>query len=116
MESIATFDDVLKNDLTLSQLNIAVSYLNEHFLEALVQQLSQVCTSAKWHARRAAIEFTQNMIFSNLFNARPYTQQLHQLLLKSLLDEQYEVRTAASITLSGFYQCDYIQVTRKDLV
>lgn len=116
MESIAAFDDVFKNDLTLSRLNIAVSYLSEHFLKALLEQLSQVCASAKWHARRAAIEFTQSMIFSNLFNARPYTQQLHQLLLNSLLDEQYEVRTAASITLSGFYQCGYIQVTLKDLV
>lgn len=111
-----------------------MSYLNTHFLEALIQQLGQVCvqkkdyteyrsidhtqicTSPKWHARRAAIEFAQNMIFCNFFNARPYTKQLHELVLKCLFDEQFEVRIAASMTLSGFYQCSYIQVTHEDLV
>ncbi len=76
----------------------------------------QICTSSKWHARRAATEFIQNMIFSNLFNARLYTQRLHELVIKCLFDEQYEVRIAASNTLSGFYQCGYIQVTDEDLV
>jgi proteasome activator subunit 4 len=76
----------------------------------------QVCASSKWHARRAAIEFAQNMIFCNLFNARPYAERLHELVLKCLVDEQFEVRIAASTTLSGFYQCGYIQVTEEDLV
>ena len=70
----------------------------------------------KWHARRAAIEFVQNMIFCNLFNARPYAQRLHELVLKRLFDEQFEVRTVASVSLSGFYQCGYITVTNDDLV
>ncbi len=56
------------------------------------------------------------MIFSNLFNARPYAKQLHEILLKCLLDEQFEVRVVASMTLSGFYQCGYIQVISEDLV
>lgn len=56
------------------------------------------------------------MVFCNLFNARPYADRLHDLVLKSLGDEQFEVRTAASTTLSGFYQCGYIQVTGEDLV
>jgi len=72
--------------------------------------------SSKWHARRAAIDFVQNMIFSNLFNARQYAKQLHGLVLKCLFDEQLEVRIVASMTLSGFYQCGYIQVTDEDLV
>jgi hypothetical protein len=72
--------------------------------------------SSKWHARRAAIDFVQNMIFSNLFNARQYAKQLHALVLKCLFDEQLEVRIVASMTLSGFYQCGYIQVTDEDLV
>ncbi len=62
------------------------------------------------------MEFVQNMIFCNLFNARPYTQRLHELVIKCLFDEQYEVRIAASMTLSGFYQCGYLQVTDEDLV
>jgi proteasome activator subunit 4 len=77
---------------------------------------TQVCTNPKWHARRAASEFAQNMIFCNLFNARPYAKKLHELVLKCLFDEQFEVRIAASTTLSGFYQCGYIQVTQEDLV
>ncbi len=104
-------------------------------MEVLIQQLTQVClqkdrvcrrsffyfdiqicTSPKWHARRAAIEFTQNMIFSNLFNVRLYAKQLHQLVLNCLFDEQFEVRIVASMTLSGFYQCGYIQVTEEDIV
>jgi hypothetical protein len=111
-----------------------MSYLSTHFLEALIQQLTQVCvqkidhtkylflaytqvcTSSKWHARRAAIEFVQNMIFCNLFNARPHAKRLHELVLKCLCDEQFEVRQVASMTLSGFYQCGYIQVTDEDLV
>ncbi len=76
----------------------------------------KVCSSPKWHARRAAIEFVQNMIFCNLFNARPYAQRLRQLVFKCLFDEQFEVRTVASVTLSGFYQCGYIQINNDDLV
>ena len=56
------------------------------------------------------------MIFSNLFNARPYAQRLRQLVFKCLFDEQFEVRTVASVTLSGYYQCGYIQVNNDDLV
>jgi hypothetical protein len=78
--------------------------------------IKKVCSSPKWHARRAAIEFVQNMIFCNLFNARPYAQRLRQLVFKCLYDEQFEVRTVASVTLSGFYQCGYIQVNNDDLV
>jgi len=56
------------------------------------------------------------MIFCNLFNTRPYAQRLRQLVFKCLFDEQFEVRTVASVTLSGFYQCGYIQVNNDDLV
>jgi hypothetical protein len=56
------------------------------------------------------------MIFSNLFNVHSHTQQLRTLVIQGLFDEQYEVRVAASTTLSGFYQCGYIQVTNEDLV
>ena len=56
------------------------------------------------------------MIFCNLFNARPYAQRLHNLVIKCLFDEKFEVRIVASTTLSGFYQCGYIEVTREDLV
>jgi hypothetical protein len=56
------------------------------------------------------------MIFCNLFIARPYAQRLRQLVFKCLFDEQFEVRTVASVTLSGFYQCGYIQVNDVDLV
>ncbi len=76
----------------------------------------KICSSPKWHARRAAIEFVQNMIFCNLFNARPYAQRLRQLVFKCLFDEQFEVRTVASVTLSGFYQCGFIQVNNDDIV
>jgi hypothetical protein len=75
-----------------------------------------VCTSPKWHARRAAIEFAQNMIFYNLFNARPYVTQIRELTLKCLFDEQYEVRIATLMTLSGLYQCGYVKVTDEDQV
>ncbi len=77
---------------------------------------TQIYTSPKWHARRAAIEFAQNMIFCNLFNVRSHAQRLRTLVIQGLFDEQYEVRIAASMTLSGFYQCGYIQVTNEDLV
>jgi hypothetical protein len=56
------------------------------------------------------------MIFCNLFNARSHAQRLRELVIQGLFDEQYEVRIAASMTLSGFYQCGYIQVTNEDLV
>ena len=56
------------------------------------------------------------MIFCNLFNVRSYAQQSRKLVIQGLFDEQYEVRTVASTTLSGFYQCGYIQVTEEDLV
>ncbi|CAF5153456.1 unnamed protein product, partial [Rotaria sp. Silwood1] len=59
---------------------LAVTYFDPSFIEELIEQLEQVCSSPKWHARRAAIEFIQNMIFCNLFNARPYAQRLRQLV------------------------------------
>ena len=56
------------------------------------------------------------MIFCNLFNARSYAKQLRELVFKCLFDEQFEVRSVASITLSGFYQCGFIQMTEDDFV
>ena len=76
----------------------------------------EVCTSPKWHARRVAMEFVQNMVFSNLFTARPYAQRLRDLVIRCLFDEQYEVRNVASITLSGFYQCGFVSMTDDDFV
>ncbi|CAF0768198.1 unnamed protein product [Adineta steineri] len=115
IESIAANDDSFQNNLTMSRLCLAMSYMNAHYLEALIQKLAGVCESPKWHARRAAIEFTQNMIFCNLFNARPYAKQVHEFVLKCLFDEQFEVRTAALKTLSGLYQCGYLKVTDEDM-
>ncbi|CAF3716099.1 unnamed protein product [Rotaria sp. Silwood1] len=82
---------------------------------ATIRLFPHICTSSKWHVRLAAIEFVQNLIFCNLFNSRPYAKRLNKLLLKCLFDEQLEVRTIASMTLSGFYQCGYIELTVKDL-
>ncbi|CAF4636892.1 unnamed protein product [Rotaria sp. Silwood1] len=101
IESIATNDDDFKKRLAFYRMHIGMAYLNPHLLETLIQQLEHVCTAAKWHARRAAIEFIQNMIFCNLFNVRCHAKRLHELVLKSLFDEQLEVRLIASKTLSG---------------
>ncbi|CAF4300285.1 unnamed protein product, partial [Rotaria sordida] len=75
-----------------------------------------VCTSSKWHTRQVAMEFIQYMVFCNLFNAGSYKKQLRELVFKCLFDEPFEVRSVASITLSGFYQCGYIQVNEEDFV
>jgi hypothetical protein len=116
MESLGVNNPLFKDNLTISRMYIGMSYLHEHFMESLIEQLEEVCINPKWHARRAAIDFVQNMVFCNLFNARPYVKQLHTLVTKCLFDEQLEVRIVASMTLSGFYQCGYIQVTNEDLV
>lgn len=99
----------------ISRMCVALAYFHQSSFEAIIEQLEIVCSSTKWHARRAAIEFAQNLIFSNLFNARPYAQRMRQLVLRCLFDEQLEVRNVASITLSGFYQCGYISITHDDL-
>ncbi|CAF4624946.1 unnamed protein product, partial [Rotaria sp. Silwood2] len=96
-------------------MRVAMSYLYTHLLKDFIDQLEMICTSSKWHSRRAAIEFAQNLIFCSLFNSRPHIKQLNEILLKCLFDEQLEVRTIASMTLSGFYQCGYIKLTDKDL-
>ena len=62
------------------------------------------------------MEFVQHMIFCNLFTARSYRKELRELVLKCLFDEQFEVRAMASVALSGFYQCGYIEVNEDDLV
>ncbi|CAF4334115.1 unnamed protein product, partial [Rotaria magnacalcarata] len=108
--------DVVEDTLTSSRMWVAMSYFHPHSLDALIDQLETVSTSCKWHARRAAIEFVQNLVFSNLFNSRPYAKRLNSLVLKYLFNEQLEVRTIASLTLSGFYQCGYIELTREDLI
>ncbi|CAF1638010.1 unnamed protein product [Adineta ricciae] len=109
LESIASSES-----LTTSRMYVAMTYLHPPFLQALIEQLEQVCKNTKWHARRAAMEFVQSMVFYNFFNARVYTKQLRELVLKCLSDEQLEVRTVASVTLAGFYQCGYIQVNQED--
>ncbi|CAF4353955.1 unnamed protein product, partial [Rotaria sp. Silwood2] len=108
-------NDLIKWNLIESRLCVGMAYLNAHFLEALIQQLENVYVSSTWHARQAVIEFIQTMIFSNFFNARSYANRIHNLVFKSLVDEQLEVRIIASKTLSGLYQCGYIPVTDEDL-
>ncbi|CAF2134732.1 unnamed protein product [Rotaria magnacalcarata] len=115
IESIVAHDDVVKTNLAISRLNVGMAYLNVNFVEALIKQLEHVYERSTWHARQVAIDFVQTMIFSNLFNARSYANRIHDFVLKSLSDEQYEVRIIASTTLSGLYQCGYIQVTDEDL-
>ncbi|CAF3858415.1 unnamed protein product [Rotaria sp. Silwood1] len=115
IESIVANDESLRDSLTLSRMSIAVTYLHVPFIEAFIEQIEYVCKSPKWHARRAAIEFVQHMIFCNLFNARPFAPRIREIVLKCLFDEQLEVRTIASVTLAGFYQCGFIQITKEDL-
>ncbi|CAF0841748.1 unnamed protein product [Rotaria sordida] len=115
IESVAANDPVFKRNLATSRMHVAMAYLHGNYLEILIEQLEEVCASPKWHARQAAIEFVQSMIFCNLFNARPYALRLHDLVLKCLFDERLEVRTVASTTLSGLYQCGYIQMIEHDL-
>lgn len=76
----------------------------------------QVSKNSKWHERHVVVEFIQSLVFCNLFNARPYAKRLHQLVTTCLFDEGLEVRTAASVTLSGLYQCGYFQTINEDLV
>ncbi|CAF1381101.1 unnamed protein product [Rotaria sp. Silwood1] len=115
IESIVANDESLRDSLTLSRMSIAVTYLHVPFIEAFIEQIGYVCKSPKWHARRAAIEFVQHMVFCNLFNARPFSPRIREIVLKCLFDEQLEVRTIASVTLAGFYQCGFIQITKEDL-
>ncbi|CAF3400805.1 unnamed protein product [Rotaria socialis] len=115
IESIVANDQSIRDRLTLSRMCIAASYLHVSFIEALIEQIEYVCTNSKWHARCAAIEFAQHMVFFNLFNARPFASRIRELILKCLFDEQFEVRTIASVTLAGFYQCGFIEIVKEDL-
>ncbi|CAF4245678.1 unnamed protein product, partial [Rotaria socialis] len=115
IESIVANDQSIRERLTLSRMCIAASYLHVSFIEALIEQIEYVCTNSKWHARCAAIEFAQHMVFFNLFNARPFASRIRELILKCLFDEQFEVRTIASVTLAGFYQCGFIEIVKEDL-
>ncbi|CAF1939925.1 unnamed protein product [Rotaria magnacalcarata] len=115
IESIVANDQSIRDRLTLSRMCIAVTYLHVSFIQALIEQIEYVCTNSKWHARCAAIEFAQHMIFCNLFNARPFASRIRELILKYLFDEQFEVRTIASVTLAGFYQCGFIEIVKEDL-
>lgn len=49
MESIAAIDNVFKKDLASTRLSVGMSYLNTYFLEALIQQLTQVCIQNVYH-------------------------------------------------------------------
>ncbi|CAF3727711.1 unnamed protein product [Rotaria sp. Silwood1] len=112
---LCELESIVSNEnLTISRTLVAMTYLHTHFLESLIEQLEQICTSSKWHARRAAMEFVQYMIFCNLFNARPYKKQIRELVFKCLFDKQFEVRTVTSVTLSGLYRCGYIQINEED--
>ncbi|CAF1072340.1 unnamed protein product [Rotaria sordida] len=45
------------------RLQRAIDICEKAPLEAFIEQIEYVCKSSKWHARRAAIEFVQHMIF-----------------------------------------------------
>lgn len=100
----------------MSRIAFAMNYVPVSLLKELTEQLTHICSSTKWHGRRAAMEFIQILIFSNLFNARPHTKQIKQIVFQCLFDEQLEVRSLASVALAGFYQCGYLPITKEDLV
>jgi len=94
---------------------LAVSYFKCEYIPLMIEQLTKVCCeSPKWHCRRSGIEFIQNFVFSNMFNVRPYAEQIHKIIFKCLFDDQIEVRILSCETLSGLYQCGFIEVTRED--
>ncbi|UJR17800.1 hypothetical protein I4U23_004699 [Adineta vaga] len=115
LENIVSHDEDLQVRLTLSRTTITTLHIQVPFLEEFIEQIECVIKSDKWHARRAAIEFIQYLIFGNLFNARPFSPRIRKIVLGHLSDEQLEVRTIASVTLAGLYQCNFIPITKEDL-
>ncbi|CAF1453615.1 unnamed protein product, partial [Adineta ricciae] len=114
LENIVAHDENLQARLSLSRTSITTLHLQIPFLEAFIDQIEYTCKSNKWHTRRSALEFAQYLIFNNLFNARSFAARIRKLVFQHLSDEQLEVRSVASITLAGFYQCSLIPITKKD--
>lgn len=79
-----------------------------------------------WKARVSLLKFLQISIFANFFVLQKFRDHFRHLLLVALQDEQIEVswrfifnlqvRQAASETLSGLFQCRFIEVDTQMIV
>lgn len=64
-----------------------------------------------WRARVVALDNLQVCVFNNLLSImdKPaWVNEVSALVCDRLLDEQIEVRQMASVTLTGFIQCNFV--------
>lgn len=64
-----------------------------------------------WHSRLAALQILQNFGIFNIFLVKENIRELvKKIVVNSLIDEQLEVRIAASLALTGFIHSHFITV------
>jgi hypothetical protein len=77
----------------------------------------QIIEFKSWHSRLAALQMLQNFGIFNLFLVNEEMKAaVKQIVLDSLVDEQLEVRVAASLALTGFIHSNFINADQPLIV
>ena len=88
--------------------------LADHILKVVRLTASNSCT---WKTKCSIIRFLQVHIFANIYVYKNgFVDRIREILDILLLDQQFEVRINAGLTLSGFIQCGLFTVDSNFLV
>lgn len=111
LDHLVSYEDSLKQQIYFNRCMLCVWDFGENCSNYLVDNLNQVLKSSNWHSRLAALQMIQAYGTFNLFLASEQIKiSIKELLTNSLTDEQIEVRSMASVALSGFIHSYFVNV------
>lgn len=91
--------------------------LEERLSDQFVSNLRDIYKSSNWHSRLAVIQMIQYYGIFNTFIVNPNQKEIiRDLVLQGLFDPQLEVRTAASLSLTGLIHSYFFNVDDEIIV
>ncbi|XP_064483757.1 proteasome activator complex subunit 4-like [Ornithodoros turicata] len=109
-----TTDEDLQKECAVTLALLGNILLPSKSIQAALDIIKDVLKSPSWHARAAACNFLQFLVFSNLFTVQSnpaWKQGIVDYTLALLKDERVEVRDVAAESLGGLLHCEFIKVT-----
>ncbi|XP_077865747.1 proteasome activator complex subunit 4-like [Saccoglossus kowalevskii] len=112
MESCET-DDESRQEGQVTLACMAQALLQPDVVPAALQAIKQIASSSSWHSRVSILNYTQVMVFYNMFimtSNKDFTTEIQNIVVQLLTDDQLEVREMAGTTLSGFLHCGFMKM------
>ncbi|CAN7938235.1 unnamed protein product [Ixodes hexagonus] len=107
-------DEELQRDCAVTLALLGNALLPRESIQAALDIVKEVMSSALWHSRAAGCNFLQFLVFSNLFTMQSCEQWRDAVVghtLSLLKDPRLEVRETAAETLGGLLHCEFLKVT-----